>query len=84
MERRLAGWKRLYLSKGSRVTLIKITLSYLLTYSLSLLLIKKKKFADLFSLFISHYADMANQIEPLQQNILWSGLGDESKFLPVN
>ena len=27
---------------------------------------------------------MANQIEPLQQNILWSGLGDESKFHPVN
>ena len=26
MERRLAGWKRLYLSKGDRVTLIKITI----------------------------------------------------------
>ena len=26
MERRLVGWKRLYLSKGDRVTLIKITI----------------------------------------------------------
>ena len=39
MERRLAGWKRLYLSKGSRVTLIKSTLI---------------KFTYLFSLFISY------------------------------
>lgn len=27
---------------------------------------------------------MANQIEQLQQNFLWSGLGDESKFHLVN
>ena len=36
MERRLAGWKRLFLSKGGRVTLIKSTLSKLPTYFLSL------------------------------------------------
>ena len=36
MERKLAGWKRLYLSKGGRVTLIKSTLSNLPTYFLSL------------------------------------------------
>ena len=36
MERRLAGWKCLYLSKGGRVTLIKSTLSNLPTYFLSL------------------------------------------------
>ena len=36
MERRLAGWKRLDLSKGGRVTLIKSTLSNLPTYFLSL------------------------------------------------
>ena len=36
MERRLAGWKHLYLSKGRRVTLIKSTLSNLPTYFLSL------------------------------------------------
>ena len=36
IERRLVGWKRLYLSKGGRVTLIKSTLSNLPTYFLSL------------------------------------------------
>jgi len=36
MENRLAGWKRLYLSKGGRLTLIKSTLSNLPTYYLSL------------------------------------------------
>ena len=36
VERRLAGWKRLYLSKGGRLTLIKSTLSNLLTYLLAL------------------------------------------------
>ena len=36
MERRLAGWKHLFLSKGGRVTLIKSTLSNLPTYFLSL------------------------------------------------
>ena len=37
IERRLAGWKHLSLSKRGRVTLIKSTLSYLPTYFLSLL-----------------------------------------------
>ena len=36
MERKLAGWKKLYLSKGGRVILIKSTLSNLPTYFLSL------------------------------------------------
>jgi hypothetical protein len=36
MERKLAGWKRMYLSKGGRLTLIKSTLSNLPTYLLSL------------------------------------------------
>ena len=36
IEWRLARWKRLYLSKGGRVTLIKSTLSNLPTYFLSL------------------------------------------------
>ena len=31
IERRLAGWKKLYLSKGGRLTLLKSTLSSLLT-----------------------------------------------------
>ena len=36
MERRLMSWKRLYLSKGGKITLIKNTLSSLPTYFLSL------------------------------------------------
>ena len=36
MERKLASWKKLYLSKEGRVTLIKSTLSNLPTYFLSL------------------------------------------------
>ena len=36
MERKLASWKRMYLSKGGRLTLIKSTLSNLPTYFLSL------------------------------------------------
>jgi hypothetical protein len=36
MERRLAGWKRMYLSKGARLTLINSTLSNIPTYYLSL------------------------------------------------
>jgi hypothetical protein len=36
MEQRLAGWKKIYLSKGGRLTLIKSTLSNLSTYYLSL------------------------------------------------
>ena len=55
MERRLEGLKRLYLSKGGRVTLIKSTLSNLPTYFLSLFPI---------------LASMANQIERLQRNVL--------------
>ena len=36
MEHRLGGWKRLYLSKGGKLTLLKSTLSNLPTYFLSL------------------------------------------------
>ena len=56
MERRLAGWKRLYLSKGGRVTLIKSTLSNLPTYFLSLFPIP---------------ASVAKRIEKLQWNFIW-------------
>ena len=61
MERRLAGWKLLYLSKGGRVTLIKSTLSNLPTYFLSLSPIP---------------TIVANRIEKFQWNFLWGGLGD--------
>ena len=65
MKRKLAGWKRLYLSKGGRVTLIKSTLSNLPTYFLSLFPIP---------------ASVANQIEKLQRNFLQGGLSDEPKI----
>jgi hypothetical protein len=65
MERRLAGWKRMYLSKGGRLTLIKSTLSNLPTYFLSL-----------FPIF----ASVAKRIEKIQRDFLWKGLGEEFKF----
>ncbi|KAG7950083.1 hypothetical protein I3843_13G094100 [Carya illinoinensis] len=65
IERRLAGWKRMYLSKGGRITLIKSTLSNLPTYFLSLFPIP---------------ASVATCIEKLQRDFLWGGLGDEFKF----
>ena len=39
MEKKLSGWKRLYLAKGGRLTLVKSTLSSLPTYYLSLFVI---------------------------------------------
>ena len=60
MERRLAGWKRMYLSKGGRLTLIKSTLSNLPIYFLSL-----------FPIPVS----MAKCIEKIQRDFLWKGLG---------
>lgn len=65
MERRLAWWKWLYLSEGRRITLIKSTLSNLPTY---------------FLLFFPILVNVLNHIEKLQQDFLWRGLGEESKF----
>ena len=39
IEKKLSGWKHLYLSKGGRLTLLKSTLSSLPTYYLSLFII---------------------------------------------
>ena len=69
MEKRLAGWKKLYLSKGGCLTLIKSTLSSLPTYYLSL-----------FPLPM----EVARRLEQLQRDFLWGGMGDEPKFHLVN
>jgi hypothetical protein len=69
VERRLARWQTLYLSKGGRVTLIHSTLSSIPTYYLSL-----------FPIPMS----VAKRLEWLQREFLWSGMGDEDKFHLVN
>ena len=65
MERRLAGWKKLYLSKGGRLTLKKSTLSNLPTYYMSL-----------FPVPMS----VAKRIEKIQREFLWGGMGDDQKL----
>jgi hypothetical protein len=69
MEKRLVRGQRLYLSKGGQVTLIKSTLSTLLTYFLSL-----------FPILVG----VANRLEKLQRDFFWSGLDNESKFHLIN
>ena len=56
IECKLAGWKKMYLSKGGRLTLLKSTLSSLPTYYLSLFTIPTL---------------VANKIERLQRDFLW-------------
>jgi hypothetical protein len=65
MERHLASWKMLYLSKGGRLALIKSTLSTLPTYYLCL-----------FSILVG----VANWMEKLRREFLWGGVGDKFKF----
>ncbi|KAF5473466.1 hypothetical protein F2P56_010075, partial [Juglans regia] len=69
IEKRLSGWKRIYLSKEGRLTLIKSTLSNLPTYYLSL-----------FPLPVG----VANRMEKLFRAFLWGGMGEENKFHLVN
>ena len=64
-EKRLAGWKKIYLSKGGWLTLLKSTLLSLPTYYLSLFTIP---------------TSVANRIEKLQRDFLWYGMGDEFKI----
>jgi len=69
VERRLARWQTLFLSKGGRVSLIHSTLSSIPTYYLSL-----------FPIPVS----VAKRLELLQWEFLLSGMGDEAKFHLVN
>jgi hypothetical protein len=69
VERQLADWKKLYLSKGGRLTLIKSTPSNIPMYYLSS-----------FPIPVS----VALRLERLQQDFLWSSIGDEVKFHLVN
>uniref|UniRef100_A0A2N9F2D7 Reverse transcriptase domain-containing protein n=1 Tax=Fagus sylvatica TaxID=28930 RepID=A0A2N9F2D7_FAGSY len=68
MERRLAGWKRLYLSTGGRLTLLKSTLSSLPTFYLSLFTIP---------------CSIAKRIEQIQRKFLWGGSDDTFKHCLV-
>ena len=65
MEKRLAGWKRLYLSKGGRLILLKSTLLSLPTYFLSLFTISQA---------------VATRIERIQRNFLWGASKDVFKY----
>ena len=56
MEKKLSGWKCLYLSKGGRLTLLRSTLSSLPMYFLSLFTIPKA---------------VAARMESIQRNFLW-------------
>uniref|UniRef100_A0A2N9EVX7 Reverse transcriptase zinc-binding domain-containing protein n=1 Tax=Fagus sylvatica TaxID=28930 RepID=A0A2N9EVX7_FAGSY len=69
MERKLVGWKRMYLSKGGRLTLIKSTLSSLPTHFLSL-----------FPILVA----VASRIDKIQRDFLWGGMGEGKKFHLVN
>ena len=64
MERRLAGWKKLYLSKGGCLTLLKSTLSNLPTFYLSLFTIP---------------CSVSKRIEQIQRNFLWGGTNEAFK-----
>ncbi|RVW38574.1 hypothetical protein CK203_075554 [Vitis vinifera] len=67
MRRRLALWKRQYISKGGRITLIKSTLASIPIYQLSLFRMPKS---------------VAKRLEKLQRDFLWGGGGMERKVQP--
>lgn len=69
IERRLANWQIMYLSKGGRVTLIKSILSNLPTY---------------FLILFSIPSSVASRIEKLHRDFLWGSLGEEFKYQLVS
>ena len=68
MRRRLVLWKRHYLSKGGRITLIKSTLANIPIYQLSLFQMPKL---------------VIKRLEKLQRDFLWGG-GKPGKENPLN
>lgn len=64
-ERRLASWKRKFLSKGGRLTLIKSTMANLPKYYLSTLTIP---------------VSIAKKLESIQCKLLWGDEEDNRKF----
>ena len=69
MRRRLAQWKRQYISKGGRITLIKSTLASLPIYHLSLFRMPKI---------------VAKRLEKVQRDFLWGGGSLERKVHLIN
>ena len=65
VEKNLAGWKWLYLSKGGRLTLLKSTLSSLPTYYLSLFTIPQH---------------IANKLKRIQRNFLWGSSNEVFRY----
>ena len=65
MRRKLALWKRQYMSKGGRITLIKSTLASIPIYQLSLFRMPKL---------------VAKRLEKLQRDFLWGGGSLERKI----
>ena len=65
MEKKLLGWKQLYLSKGCRLTLLKSILSSLPTYYLSLFIVPKA---------------VVVRLERIQRIFLWGSLVECFKY----
>ncbi|RVW28628.1 hypothetical protein CK203_113316 [Vitis vinifera] len=66
MRRKLALWKRQFLSKGGRIILIKSTLASIPLYQMSLFRMPKS---------------VARRLEKLQRNFLWGGANGEIRLI---
>ena len=78
MERRLSRWKQLYLSKGSKLILLKSTLSSFPTFFLNFLLLLCFIFIFL-SLFTIPQA-VTTRLEKIQRNFLWETSDEVFKY----